>query len=280
MVVHINDIWRVPAYLPYVQPALTSEALLSAENTLGYKLPIELVRLLEIQNGGYIRPSTPHNINDVIKGIGPYFPSLTDIDLDEWQEFVTFPLKGLVPFDDDGRTYLCLDYRDSVDSPSVTLIGMTNEEQYVVAKSFSEYLSILKFETDRLFVIEDISNIDAVLHDLSLCLKISFDSLDLSMYGYSMYLANMSTSETREWLRISPNDVPKGFIRPQGPRYAQLKNAMPGAGKQYPMLPDKCLILSVTDGACEALIKGCSEIYLPIYPLAKYVSTERKAESA
>lgn len=51
----VDTIWSVPAYLPYLQPPLTDEAVASAEKELGLQLPIEYLNLLRKQNGGYIR---------------------------------------------------------------------------------------------------------------------------------------------------------------------------------------------------------------------------------
>jgi len=115
-----DTIWKVPAYLPYLQPPLTDEAVEAAEQRIGYKLPSEYLDLLRKQNGGYIRFSLPEMVHDSIAGIGPYFPSLTKLDWGEWQEQVIFPLQGLVPFDGDGHWYLCLDFRDSSRTPSIT----------------------------------------------------------------------------------------------------------------------------------------------------------------
>ncbi len=73
-----STIWQVPAYLPYLQPELTDDAIAAAEKAIGYTLPAEYLELLRIQNGGYIRLSLPEMVHDSIAGIGPYFPSLTD----------------------------------------------------------------------------------------------------------------------------------------------------------------------------------------------------------
>lgn len=55
----MKNIWKVPKYLPYVQPILTDEILESAERKIGFKLPIELIEILKIQNGGYVRYKLP-----------------------------------------------------------------------------------------------------------------------------------------------------------------------------------------------------------------------------
>ena len=40
------DLWRVPVYLPYLQPALTERAIASAEKKLAVKLPGAYLELL------------------------------------------------------------------------------------------------------------------------------------------------------------------------------------------------------------------------------------------
>src|SRR4051812_21428575 len=106
-----DNIWRVPAYLPFLQPPLTDAAVAAAEEKIGHKLPSVYIELLRKQNGGYIRYALPEGVHHLIAGIGPNFPSLTEFDLSEHQAEVTFPLEGLVPFDGDGHWYFCLDYR-------------------------------------------------------------------------------------------------------------------------------------------------------------------------
>ena len=102
-------IWRVPVYLPHLQPPLTDEAIASAEQRIGYKLPTELLGLLATQNGGFLRFSLPGMVHDSIAGIGSSSPSLAEFDWDDCSEHVSFPLQGLVPFDGDGHWYLCPD---------------------------------------------------------------------------------------------------------------------------------------------------------------------------
>jgi hypothetical protein len=117
-----ETIWQVPAYLPYLQPPLTDQAVASAEKKIGFKLPTAYLDLLWKQNGGYIRFSLPDLVHHSIAGIGPHFPSLTGFDWDDAQDGVSFPLQGLVPFDGDGHWHMCLDYRRNSANPSVTVV--------------------------------------------------------------------------------------------------------------------------------------------------------------
>jgi len=120
----LKTIWRRPAYLPYVQPPLTDKMVTDAEKQLDRKLPLKLIELLKIQNGGYLRkllkddscPST------MIMGIGPHRPSLTSLDWDQ---------KDLLPFDGDSHWNLCLDYRANKEEPCITLLGEGGEEKKI-----------------------------------------------------------------------------------------------------------------------------------------------------
>src|SRR5215469_529390 len=142
----VDTIWRVPTYLPYLQPPLTNEAVAEAEKRIGFKLPSEFLTLLRKQNGGYIRYSLPEMVHDSIAGIGPHFPSLTGYDWDEFQEYVGFPLQGLVPFDGDGHWHLCLDYRQNSGTPAVTHADIECDEETRVADSFVDYLAMLQID--------------------------------------------------------------------------------------------------------------------------------------
>lgn len=67
--------WQVPAFLDYVQPSLTDEAVALAEEQLGVTLPSPYLKLLRQQNGGYLRAAS--GISSQLNGIGPRFPSIT-----------------------------------------------------------------------------------------------------------------------------------------------------------------------------------------------------------
>src|SRR5688500_17368868 len=143
-----DTILEVPAFLPYLQPPLTDQAVASAEKDIGHRLPSEYLALLRKQNGGYIRFSLPKMVHDTIAGIGPYFPSLTDFDWDECQEYVSYPLQGLVPFDGDGHWHLCLDYRKNAHVPAITYADVECDRETHVAESFADYLAMLRIDVD------------------------------------------------------------------------------------------------------------------------------------
>jgi hypothetical protein len=267
-----DTIWRVPAYLPYLQPPLTDEAIAAAEQIIGNKLPIEYLNLLRKQNGGYIRFSLPEMVHDSIAGIGPYFPSLTKFDWDECQESVSYSLQGLVPFDGDGHWYLCLDYRSNSLTPSITHAEIEGDEEILVAGSFAEYLAMLEFAIGDEYVLEGVSDIEKLIAALASSLKVGFDPPNTLMHGYPVHFARFQANDIPEWVLVGPNDVPRGFVRPSDPRYAELKDLMPGHALRFPMAPVESYIISTSDGVRSKVIDACVRYRLIARPLREYVA--------
>jgi SMI1-KNR4 cell-wall len=265
-----DSIWRVPAYLPYLQPPLTDEAVAVAENKIGYKLPGEYLNLLEKQNGGYIRFSLPEMVHDSIAGIGPHFPSLTEFDWEEYQEHVGFPLQGLVPFDGDGHWHLCLDYRQDSSTPPVTLADVECDRESRIADSFSDYLALLQIDVGDEYVLEE-AEIEKVKADLSLLLDIAFDPPDALAQGYPIHRARLGTKNNPQWVWISPNTVPRGFVRSDDHRYAELKDLMPGYTSRFHEVPADSYILGTTDGIRSKVIEACARSRMVTRPLRDYV---------
>ncbi len=266
-----DTIWGVPAYLPYLQPALTDEAVASAEEEIGYRLPEAYLNLLRKQNGGYIRYSLPETVHDTIAGIGAHFPSLTGFDWEEFQEHVSYPLQGLVPFDGDGHWHLCLDYRENPRAPAITLADIECDRATHVADSFAAYLAMLRIRIDDEHVLESVSDIEKLMADLSLLFGVRFDPPDTWAHGYPTRRARLGTEENPQWLWISPNTVPRGFVRKDDRRYSALKDLMPGFGERFPGLPAGSYILSATDGVRARVIDACNRSGLTARPLSEYM---------
>jgi SMI1 / KNR4 family (SUKH-1) len=267
-----DTIWKVPAYLPYLQPPLTDEAVEAAEQRIGYKLPSEYLDLLRKQNGGYIRFSLPEMVHESIAGIGRYFPSLTKFDWDECQESVSYPLQGLVPFDGDGHWYLCLDYRNNSRTPSITHAEIEGDEEIVVAGSFADYLAMLELDIGNEYVLEGVSDVEKVIASLASSLKVGFDPPNTLMHGYPTYLVRFQANGIPEWVLVGPNSVPRGFVRPNDPRYAELKDLMPGHARRFPMAPAESYIVSTSDGVRSKVIDACVGYQLIVRPLREYVA--------
>jgi hypothetical protein len=266
-----NTIWQVPAYLPYLQPPLTEATVASAEKQIGYKLPTEYLNLLKKQNGGYIRYSLPEMVHDSIAGIGPNFPSLTGFDWDECQEYVGFPLHGLVPFDGDGHWHLCLDYRQHASAPTVTYVDIEFDGESPVAVSFAEYLVKLRIDVGEEYVVEGVLEIEKLKSEFSAALGIALEPPDTYAHGYPTYRGRLGTENNPQWVWISPNTVPRGFVRPDDARYAELKGLMPGFASRFPEVPADGYILSATDAVRTKVVRACVRSRMAIRPLREYV---------
>jgi hypothetical protein len=267
----VDTIWSVPAYFPYLQPPLTDEAIASAEKKIGYTLPTEFLELLRKQNGGYIRMSLPDLCHSMIAGIGPNFPSLTDFDWEECQEYVSYPLKGLVPFDGDGHWHLCLDYRKNPTNPSITYIDVECDEQTAIASSFSEYLALLRLDVGDAYALEFVSDIETLKSQLSSQLGVEFDPPDSWAHGYPTHRASLGDANKPEWLWLSHNAVPRGFVRNDHPRYEELKELMTGIALRFPELAAECYFLSTTDSVQAKVLDACAKLKIPLRPLREYV---------
>ena len=110
-------LWDVPAFLEYVQPALTPDAVRAAEKQLRVTLPGAYLAMVEVQNGGHLRATWPDLPHQRLDGIGPRFPSITrdeawwrtpDAENDMW---VPDQPELLIAFDGGGHWNLCFDYR-------------------------------------------------------------------------------------------------------------------------------------------------------------------------
>lgn len=267
-----DTIWRVPAYLPYLQSPLTDDVVAEAEKAIGYRLPDAFLDLLRIQNGGYIRFSLPEMVHDSIAGIGPNFPSLTGFDLEASQEYVSFPLRGLAPFDGDGHWHLCLDYRKNPIVPTITYVDIECDSESHIADSFDDYLGMLQMPVDNKYVMEGISDIETLKVNLSRQLGVPFDPTDSWAHGYPTEHARLGSDEDHQSLWISPNTVRRGFVRPDDQRYSELKDLLPGSADRYPGLPWGSYILSTTGGVQDRVLEACARCGIAVEPLRDFVA--------
>jgi hypothetical protein len=264
-------IWRVPAYLAFLQPPLTEDATRVAERQIGYPLPAEYLALLRRQNGGYIRFSLPEMVHDKIAGIGPHSPSLTRFDWEDFQQDVSFPLEGLVPFDGDGHWHLCLDYRNDSQCPSVTFADIASDRESPVADSFAGYLRTLQVKVGEEYVLEGVSDIERIKADLSSSLETSFDPPDSWAHGYPTHRARLGPGTVPEWVWITPNRVPRGFVRPDHPRFKELKGLMPGEALRFPEVSPDGYILSTTDAVRARVLEACVPLGVRVRRLSDFL---------
>jgi hypothetical protein len=259
----IRSVWQVPAYLPYLQPPLTEDAVAETEQALGIRLPEEYLSLLREQNGGYVRLTLPDSLHSMIWGIGSSFPSITqecwaldptNADAGRWAPRAS---ECLIPFDGDGHWHLCFDYR-GVSSPSVCFVDVATGEDSQVAPSFADFLARLRPEPDpnRLLLAQPAS-IDEAADALRPHLKAPFEPADSDAHGYPMRRCALGHAKDPQWAWLSPNEVPRGFVRRTDPHYAELSNLLPGTGLLLPDHPDAKVIVKCTEGITQLVFEAC-----------------------
>lgn len=272
MRVTAETIWAVPGHLPSRQPPLTDEAVVAAEKEIGHKLPGEYLELLRKQNGGTIRFSLPGMVHNSIAGIGPHFRSLTGIDWDDYQDCVSFPLLGLVPFDGDGHWFLCLDYRKNLLVPTITHADVECDDEEHIADSFADYLAMLRFEVEDKYVLEGVTDIEGLKADLARQLGVQFDPPNTWDNAYRIERVRLGDDADPQWLWISPNTVCRGFVSKDHHRYPELKDLMLELGDQFPGLPANSYFLEVTDRVRARVLDACTRSGLTMRPLREYVA--------
>jgi hypothetical protein len=260
--------WSVPAYLPYLQPKLTEKVIRDAEAKIGFKLPSEYLALLEVQNGGGIRYSLPDTVHYTLSGIGPYYPSITKFDWEEAQEEVSFKLDGLVPFDGDGHYHLCLDYRKNNDLPCITMADIECDRESKIAGSFAEYLDMLVLEiSEDDFVIPSVSDIEELKSQLAKVLKRQFEPTDFFAHGYAIERLQCGSASDPQWISLSPNLVPRGFVREEDKRYQELRDLLPGEARRYPELSDASYTVYLGKGIRSKALEAFRGIGFNLEPL-------------
>lgn len=255
-----TNIWRVPVFLPYLQPELTRSALLETEKQIGFKLPENYIELLAEQNGGYIRWRLYGEVHDTIRGIGPCYPSLEAEDWSIHGDWLPFDLsdgKFLVPFDGDGHWHLCLDYRRHHHCPSITKVDTEGIKEEAIAGSFADYLEMLEPAVEENeFVLLDVSDIAAVKSWLCKALRMESSVLAL---GDTDYRLLREREDSPECVWLSPNLVPRGHVRADDPRYLELKDLLPGSARRYPGLADSSWILSASECIVPEVLTALSD---------------------
>ena len=116
-------------------------------------------------------------------------------------------------------------------------------------------------------MLESVADLDSVIARLSSALSVDFGPPDLWAHGYPMYRARVG----KGWVWLSPNTVPRGFIRSDDSRYAELKHLTVGVADRYPGLPPQSYLLSATDAVRPRLLKACERTQLIARPLRDYL---------
>lgn len=267
----LESLWGVPAYLPYLQPELTEEAVLEVEARIGFKLPEEYLSLLRIQNGGYLRWRLPDLVHDTIRGIGPNFPALEVPDWESHGDWLPFDVKDgkkLIPFDGDGHWLLCFDYRKNKSRPAITLVDTEAVSEEKIAGSFAAYLELLEPKVEESeFVIIPSAPLETLKAQIASALDMQIDDFDDSVSGYPVHRLITEREDRRATIWLRPNLVPHGFVRPEDSRYDELKDLMPGMVKRYPGLAEEAWILQATDNILPGLLAFLEARKVAVQPL-------------
>lgn len=270
-----EGLWRVPVYLPYLQPPLTDAAVAEAESQLEVRLPDAYVAALRIQNGGYLRrsghPSGRAPV-DCLAGIGPRFPSLLGHDWTAVKERMTenghttpARVDELVPFCGDGHYHYCLDYRASgrKREPSVTYIDVECfDVDEVLAPDFATFLHQLQpagaLPVYGLAIHDDAA---AVAAAVSKATGHRFEDQGDQDNGYRVFRARLAGNAGWAWL--SANRARRGFVRKGHPEYKKLGKLFPELVDRYPEHADCGFFLSCThfeSHAGKAILEGLARL--------------------
>ena len=262
----IPSIWEAPAFLPYIQPPLTPEAIADAEAKIGYPLPKEYIDLLYMQNGGYIRYSIEDTGHRVIHGIGPYYPCLTDFDwLKEYDGAVSYDVNDLIPFDGDGHWAICLDYRKDKSEPAITYIDTESDYEKTIAADFKEYLRQLVISTEWELVSDTGLSMQELAKQASDILSTAFNRR-WEESGSEFYNAAYQEG----YVTINSNKVPAGFLRPEETcyeGYLSLKNEWT---TKYPNVPGEALLINVSTHNIEKVFRELTSKGIVLKKIGEY----------
>lgn len=264
-----QDLWRVPAHLPYLQPALTQEAVAQVEEHFGVRLPSAYLTILRQQNGGYVRrqlrdPQIPHSM---IWGIGPHFPNIAgyceplDPETAELDDvWVPADSSRLVPFDGDGHWYLCLDYRGGASEPGVSFIDIESQDDRLVADSFEAFLGLLKTDYSGINLgITNVTSVEEAIARLEPVVPCRFERPTSDGTGYPVHRCCLAHVSKSTWLWLSPNSVPRGNVAPHDKRYAELKDLLPGQSLRWSEAPQVVVTAGCTSDALALLAESCEK---------------------
>lgn len=267
----------MPAYLPYVQPALTARAVERAEAKLGVRLPRAYLEALSIQNGGSLRLCThPSGHPDVeqLAGIGPRFPSLIKHSWDDLKAYmdeakVSTPARidDLIPFHGDGHYYYRLDYRVSGRrrEPCVSYVDVEVfdvDVDVVVAPDFGTFLHQLTApEPATCYGLLTRGKPATVAVMVSKATGLKFHDLGDQDHGYRCFRAKLSGRS--QFAYLSANRVRHGFVRASHEEYHVLRQRLPERVDRFPDHPDCGYVLSCTSFESKggrALLRGLAKL--------------------
>lgn len=269
-----HTIWRQPIYLPYCNDPLTPRMIRAAERRLGQRLPRDYLDLLAVQNGGYIAWELKDMCHEMICGIGKHFPHL---GVQDWDVYEVESLRGLgnqlIPFDGDGHWMLCFDYRERRSNPHISYVDTEslNPSIEVMFEDFVQYLTRLKRPgpEGRLIIgIRDPMAAHDLVRELGQRCKLPFSpEPDVFCSGYPIYSAWEQRGEDHYRINVSPNLVPRGFVRVDdyrlnARRFDRLRRLFPGSCYRYARHCDVVHILDASEKSETAMAEAVADMGL------------------
>lgn len=202
---------------------LTDKIIKDAENHFQVKLPDEYLNLLRYRNGGFLRFNSHPKIDwydGLILGISRSDNSIFNTDwddnyiTDEKGEEISFPKDSdkLIQLNDSSNTIICLDYRNIDEfsqEPKISVINPQLDSDYVIASSFKEFLSDLKYDSPYYeFVIDSSSYSDQELIGL---IETSFGFQFEDLRNNPSFKALRGKLKSSDYQEISTVDPEYGF---------------------------------------------------------------------
>lgn len=259
--------WQVPAFLDFVQPALTDAAVSAAEAQLGVKLPDAYLVLLRQQNGGALRATWPATYSRMLQGIGPCSPSIT-LDQARWRPKNLTPgswappqSELLIPFDGDGDWDMCFDYRKRGPraEPEITLIDCECEFEEPIAADFLAFLAGLVDQAAMSIRIYGDVTAESVARALAQQLGAPAPRVDDCASGYASW--RIALRGDHQWCWVSSNRVPAGFRRDSKTNRVVMTEE---TALQVPEDPECVALVSSTADARAAVSAGFTALGLRV----------------
>ena len=255
-----NNLWKSPAYLPFIRPSLNKANVKECQDSIGYTLPKSLIDLLAEQNGGEIRKVLGGVYpGSMIWGIGGEWPSISAPDWSDVRNHVDFDLEGLIPFDGDGHWQLCLDYRFEKDEPPITFINIESNEQVEVATSFDDFAGKLTIPNlNDFYVIYTDEPVSDFVDSFGREIGLSFSMQD-PLFGSGFPAYSSKLDSVRIWLM--PNIVKCGFNR-DGDKYAEeYEYLLYENCRQFPEVSKACVLVKLMGGEHSIALRELRQKY-------------------
>lgn len=164
---------------------------------------------------------------------------------------------ALVPFSGDGHWYLCFDARRAKGEPSIAFVDLECER---ISKAASSFEALMKQkpedpDDDTLGITGKVTLGDASKR-LAKALGTKVVDQGTFAHGYRTFFGRTKTNGAF-W--VSPNAVPRGFIRRGEEGYRERKDELPGTALRVPEHPDVTLVVLARDVPRVALLAACKK---------------------